>query len=153
MEARWGVSARHRRRQWERICSILLSERKGKKGRCQKVRNDPEPYLLRREVAQDGWPHHWLFAFGCDYTICDYIYVVICDTYIFCNEFTSFFFCLSVLPGCRKYSLKIYNLDQRISTEDQQQCNKKDNLMHWYVPDKNLSPMGQNGDQKWPRNR
>ena len=45
-------SARHRRRHLERIYSILISEREGKKGRCQKARNGYKPYLWGREAAQ-----------------------------------------------------------------------------------------------------
>ena len=128
MENRWVVSARHRRRQWDRICSILISERKGKEERCQKARNGPEPYLCGREAAQ--MDDHTI---GCLYlaVIVQYVITYMLWFMIHISFATNpLVFCSSVLPGCGKYWLKICNLDQRISTVGQQICIKKDNLMH-----------------------
>ena len=82
-----------------------------------------EPVWSRRSTA--GWPYHWLFVFGCDCVITYMLWFVI--TYPLQEVH---FFCSSVSPGCGKYWFKIYNLDQRISTVGQQQCIKKDNLIH-----------------------
>ena len=85
----------------------------------------------------------------------DYIYVVICDTYIFCNEFTVFLH-ISVAWVWKMFIKNYIILDQGISTLGEQQCIKNDNLIHWYVLDKKLSPMEQNGDEigdQRPRNK
>ena len=91
MENRWVVSTLHCRRHWERICSILISERKGEKGRCQKARNGPELYLCGSEAAQMAG-----HAIGCLYLSVILQYVIaymlwfVIYIYIFCSKFISF---------------------------------------------------------------
>ena len=105
----------------------IWKERKGKRARC-KNRNGPEPYSCGREAVQMD-----------DHTIgCLYLAVIVQHVishmlwFVIPISFAtnSLVFCSSVLPSCGKYWLKIYNLDQRIPTEDQQQCIKNDNSIH-----------------------
>ena len=141
METRWVVSARHRRRHWERICSILISERKGKEDAKRLEMALNHTCVVAR---QHRWMTVPLAVFGCDCTICDCIYVVICDTYIFGNKFTSFL--LICVAWVWKILIKIYNLDQRIATIRQQQWIKRDDLIHYCVPDKKTEP---DGAKRW----
>ena len=87
----------------------------------------PWTVLVWSQGSTDGWPYHWVFVFGCDCTIC--YYMLWCVIHISFSTY-SLVFCSSVLPGCGKCWLKIYNLDQRISTVGQQQCIKNYDLIH-----------------------
>ena len=106
----------------------IWKDRKRKKGRCQKARNGPEPYLWGREAAQmDG------HTIGCLYlaVILQYVITLMLGFVIHTSFATnSIVFSSCALPGCGNYWLKMYNLDQRISTIGQQQCIKDDNLIH-----------------------